>query len=74
LGFFGLYVFAMTAGVLSNVPGGIGVFEFIMLRLRPEYVSNAELFGSLIAYRAIYYFLPLIVAFVWLLGYEARRK
>ncbi|MCE2662360.1 MAG: hypothetical protein LW716_06115 [Microcystis sp. 53602_E8] len=74
LGFFGLYVFAMTAGVLSNVPGGIGVFEFIMLRLRPEYVSNAELLGSLIAYRAIYYFLPLIVAFVWLLGYEARRK
>ena len=72
--FFGLYVFAMTAGVLSNVPGGIGVFEFIMLRLRPEYVSNAELLGSLIAYRAIYYFLPLIVAFVWLLGYEARRK
>jgi uncharacterized membrane protein YbhN (UPF0104 family) len=56
------------------VPGGIGVFEFIMLRLRPEYVSNAELLGSLIAYRAIYYFLPLIVAFVWLLGYEARRK
>jgi uncharacterized membrane protein YbhN (UPF0104 family) len=45
-----------------------------MLRLRPEYVSNAELFGSLIAYRAIYYFLPLIVAFVWLLGYETRRK
>lgn len=74
LGFFGLYVFAMTAGVLSNVPGGIGVFEFIMLRLRPEYVSNGELLGSLIAYRAIYYFLPLIVAFVWLLGYEARRK
>ncbi|MCA2656509.1 MAG: UPF0104 family protein [Microcystis sp. M015S2] len=74
LGFFGLYIFAMTAGVLSNVPGGIGVFEFIMLRLRPEYVSNGELLGSLIAYRAIYYFLPLIVAFVWLLGYEARRK
>jgi len=74
LGFFGLYVFAMTAGVLSNVPGGVGVFEFIMLRLRPEYVSNAELLGSLIAYRAIYYLLPLIVAFVWLLGYEARRK
>jgi uncharacterized membrane protein YbhN (UPF0104 family) len=74
LGFFGLYVFAMTAGVLSNVPGGVGVFEFIMLRLRPEYVSNAELLGSLIAYRAIYYLLPLIVAFVWLWGYEARRK
>ncbi|GCL56343.1 hypothetical protein NIES3806_37020 [Microcystis aeruginosa NIES-3806] len=74
LGFFGLYVFAMTAGVLSNVPGGIGVFEFILLRLRPEYVSTGELLGSLIAYRAIYYFLPLIVAFVWLLGYETRRK
>jgi uncharacterized membrane protein YbhN (UPF0104 family) len=72
--FFGLYIFAMTAGVLSNVPGGIGVFEFIMLRLRPENVSNGELLGSLIAYRAIYYFLPLIVAFFWLLGYEIRKK
>jgi uncharacterized membrane protein YbhN (UPF0104 family) len=74
LEFFGLYVFAMTAGVLSNVPGGIGIFEFIMLRLRPENISNAALLGSLIAYRAVYYFLPLIVAFIWLISYEIRKK
>jgi uncharacterized membrane protein YbhN (UPF0104 family) len=73
-GFFGLYVFAMTAGVISNVPGGMGVFELIMLGLRPESVSRADLLGSLIAYRGIYYFLPLAVAFALLFAYEMARK
>jgi glycosyltransferase 2 family protein len=73
-GFFGLYIFAMIAGVISGVPGGIGVFEFIMLTLRPETVTQPDLLGSLIAYRGIYYFLPLIVAFIVLLGYEMGKK
>jgi uncharacterized membrane protein YbhN (UPF0104 family) len=74
LGFFGLYIFAMTAGVISNVPGGVGVFELIMLKLRPDTVSQPDLLGALIAYRGIYYFLPLIVAFGLLIGYEIQKK
>ena len=73
-GFFGIYIFALTIGIISNVPGGLGVFEFIMLKLRPSSISEPDLLGALIAYRGVYHFLPLIVAFVLLIGYEIQRK
>jgi uncharacterized membrane protein YbhN (UPF0104 family) len=73
LGFFGLYILAMTAAVMSNVPGGAGVFELVLLKLRPAAVSQPDLLGSLIAYRGIYNFLPLLVALVLLLGHELGR-
>lgn len=77
LDFLGIYLLAMFAGVVSNVPGGLGVFETVILLILSPKVSPAAIFGSLLAYRAIYYFLPLIVA-AGLLGlYEikyARKK
>ncbi len=59
--FAGLYLIAIAAGVISNVPGGIGVFEAILLLLLQS-VPNGSLLGALVAYRAIYYFAPFAVA------------
>ncbi|HEY9610978.1 lysylphosphatidylglycerol synthase domain-containing protein [Allocoleopsis sp.] len=61
-GFLGLYLLAMTAGVVSNVPGGLGVFESIILLLLSSKVSVTAVLGSLLVYRGIYYLLPLVVA------------
>ena len=58
--FIGLYVIANVAGVFSQVPGGIGVFESIFMVALPEGVDKASIFGALLAYRIIYYVLPLI--------------
>lgn len=58
--FIGLYVIAMVAGVFSQVPGGIGVFESIFMVALPDTVDKANIFGALLAYRIIYYVLPLI--------------
>ncbi len=72
LDFLGIYLLAMFAGVVSNVPGGLGVFETVILLILSPKVSPAAVLGSLLAYRAIYYFLPLLVA-VGLLGlYELK--
>ncbi|MEB3309640.1 MAG: lysylphosphatidylglycerol synthase domain-containing protein [Snowella sp.] len=72
-GFFGIYLLAQIAGVISNIPGGLGVFEtVILLTLSPE-VSSINLLGSLLAYRVIYYWIPLIVASLSLGGYELKR-
>jgi phosphatidylglycerol lysyltransferase len=60
LPFAGIYVLATMAGVISHVPGGVGVFESVMLVLLPQ-VPEHQLVGSLIAYRAIYYILPLSI-------------
>lgn len=58
--FIGLFVIAQTMGVFSQVPGGIGVFETIFLVALPDTVDKADIFGALLAYRIIYYVLPLI--------------
>ncbi len=76
--FIGLYVIAMVAGVFSQVPGGIGVFETVFMMALPETVDRANIFGALLAYRIIYYVLPLIgiggVFFAYERALRARMK
>ena len=65
MAFAGIYLIAIAAGVVSNIPGGIGVFETVLLLLLQS-VPQEHLLGALIAYRAIYYFGPFAVALVFL--------
>ncbi|MGL5803894.1 MAG: lysylphosphatidylglycerol synthase domain-containing protein [Xenococcaceae cyanobacterium] len=71
--FFGVYLLAQIAGVVSNVPGGLGVFETVMLLLLSSFISSANILGALLVYRGIYYLLPLIAAALLLGTYELRR-
>ena len=59
--FLSIYLLAVVATVITNVPGGLGVFELTVLVLLPPGDSRLIL-GSLLAYRAIYYLLPLLLA------------
>lgn len=74
------FVLAQVAGVISQIPGGIGVFESAFLWFMPAIQSTQQhqpsLIGALFLYRAIYYFLPLMLAGGGLLIYEvfSRRK
>jgi len=74
-GFFGIYLIAMVAGLISTVPGGLGVFETVILLLRPDSVTAPAMLGALLAYRCVYYFLPLFVAIILLLVHfwQSRR-
>lgn len=65
-GFVGLFVLAIYAGTLSNVPAGLGVFESVLILLLPGATPEA-LLGSVLLYRLIYYLLPFIAA-ILLLG------
>ncbi len=69
LGFAGLYILAIAAGVISTVPGGVGVFESVLLLLLAA-VARDRLLGSLLAYRAIYYLLPFALALSLLGAHE----
>ncbi|BCL35043.1 lysylphosphatidylglycerol synthase domain-containing protein [Nostoc sp. MS1] len=60
--FLGVYLLAMLAAVISNIPGGLGVFETVILLLLSSKISAAVILGSLLAYRGIYYFLPVLLA------------
>ncbi len=67
--FAAVYLIAIAAGALSNVPGGIGVFETVFLLLLQS-VPQDRLLGALVAYRAIYYFAPFGVALILLGAHE----
>lgn len=59
--FLGVYVLAVAAGVVSNIPAGLGVFETVLLLALPE-VRREGLLAAILAYRAIYYLAPLAIA------------
>ncbi|HIK09215.1 MAG TPA: UPF0104 family protein [Oscillatoriaceae cyanobacterium M33_DOE_052] len=72
--FFGIYLLAHFAGIVSNVPAGIGVFETVILLLLSSTFSKVTILGSMLAYRGIYYLSTLLIA-VTLLGlYELRHR
>jgi len=62
--FLGIFLLAQLGGLVSQIPGGLGVFESTVLLLLPGSFSTASVLGSLLAYRAIYYIGPLLVAAV----------
>ena len=66
------YALGIVAAVLAHVPGGIGVFEAVVLAVLPGDRSVA--FAALIAYRVIYYLLPLAVAVAILAWREGVRR
>ncbi len=60
--FASLFTAASIAGVISHVPAGLGVFEAVLLLALPEGTHAPGVAAALIAYRVIYYLLPLLVA------------
>jgi phosphatidylglycerol lysyltransferase len=73
-GFFGIYLLALIAGIISQVPGGLGVFETVMVLLLSSRIPAPVILGSLLAYRGLFYLLPLLIAMVLLTTQEALRK
>ena len=67
--YLAVYVIALVIGALSHVPGGVGVFESLMVLMLPN-VPKAPLISSILAYRAIYFILPLLLAALLTLGQE----
>jgi phosphatidylglycerol lysyltransferase len=62
LTFAGAFLAAQLAGLVSHVPGGLGVFETLLVVLCKPALSAAELLPALAAYRAVYYLLPFVIA------------
>jgi phosphatidylglycerol lysyltransferase len=70
--FAGAYVTATTAGLISSLPGGVGVFESVMATLLRE-VPRDGLAAALLGYRLFYYALVLVCAASVLALYESRE-
>jgi len=70
--FLAVFAAAIFAGVASHVPGGVGVFEAIILAALPTSVPLDQVVAGLLLYRMVYYLVPFALALVLLALSELR--
>lgn len=68
--FLVVYLSAVLIGVVSHVPGGVGVFEVaVMAALGAD--GRADALAALVVYRIVYYVVPFVIASILLAITEA---
>ncbi len=63
------YLIAFLSGLLAHAPGGVGVFEAVMLLTLPQ-IDRATLLAALLLFRFIYYLVPLTIGIFMFVGHE----
>ena len=72
--FAAIYATALSLGALSHIPGGLGVFDLAILYTVGSHTPASAVAAALVAYRAIYYLVPLLFSTVLLAGFELQRS
>jgi phosphatidylglycerol lysyltransferase len=67
----GIYVLALVAGLITHVPGGLGVFDTIVLVGLSDRLPGDAVLAGLLVFRVVYYLLPVIGAGLLLGAVEA---
>lgn len=71
----GVLLVSSIAGVIAHIPAGIGVLEAVFLSLLAgQHSAQGTIIAALLAWRVLYYFIPLLLALVCYLGLESRAK
>ena len=71
--FLAVFASATMAGVLSHVPGGVGVFESVIIAAMPAGVAIDKVAAALLLFRLIYFLCPFALALMLLAIYEGWR-
>jgi uncharacterized membrane protein YbhN (UPF0104 family) len=66
----GVLMAASIVGVVTPIPAGLGVLEGVYLALLSGSVKQGTLMGAVLAYRALYYLVPLAGGIVFYLALE----
>lgn len=69
----GILLISSIAGAIAHIPAGLGVLETIFLVLLTD-VPQGNLVAALLAYRALYFLLPLSIAVIVYLILEKRAR
>ena len=57
-----MFMLANTVGMASQIPGGLGVFEWIALQLSSLSGNGASVLGGLLVFRFAFFWIPLAIA------------
>ncbi len=71
--FLSIFMCSQVLGVLSTIPGGLGVFDVTFVKLLNNYYSSDVVVAILIVYRILYYLAPFVIALVSFLFYKMLR-
>jgi uncharacterized membrane protein YbhN (UPF0104 family) len=69
-----ILLISSIAGVITHIPAGLGVLETIFISLLQGQYSKGTLLAALIAYRALYFLLPLAISCVVYLVLERKTR
>ncbi len=70
--FLAVYTIALLLGVIGHTPGGLGVFEAAIVFALGGTVPPADAIAALLAYRTIYFLLPLLLSGALIAAFEVR--
>ena len=70
----GVLLISCMAAVVAHIPAGLGVLEAVFLALLQHQYSQASQIAAMLAYRVLYYLLPLLLASATYLVLEKRAK
>lgn len=65
---------AGIAGVILHIPAGLGVIEAVFIALLSHRIPEHQLLGALLAYRAVFYLVPLFIGALLYLKLEVRAR
>jgi uncharacterized membrane protein YbhN (UPF0104 family) len=66
----GLYLAAFVSGVFSGLPGGVGVFDSVLLLGLSAYLPPATALGAILLFRVLYFMAPACLAAPLYAGHE----
>ena len=72
--FIGIFMLGQGLGMVSHVPGGLGVFETVLLFSLSDGGDAAALTAALLLYRLVYYILPLLLGSLLLAIHEVLLR
>jgi uncharacterized membrane protein YbhN (UPF0104 family) len=70
----GTLLLASVATALVHIPAGLGVMEAVFVAVLAGGVPDPRILAALLAWRAVYYLAPLLLAAAFYLGFEARGR
>lgn len=68
------FLIAQIAGVITHIPGGLGIFETIVLQTLSEPSNRTSILAALIVFRFVYYLIPFVLALLLYTAFEIRKK
>lgn len=66
----GIYLAGFAGGLVSGLPGGVGVFDTVLLLGLAGYMNPADAIGAILLFRVLYYLLPAALAALCFAGHE----